>query len=44
VNDKLKLLKQKREEANLGGGKARIESQHKKGKLTARERLHFPDG
>jgi len=25
----------------LGGGKARIESQHKKGKLTARERLHF---
>jgi propionyl-CoA carboxylase beta chain len=41
VNDKLKLLKQKREEANLGGGKARIESQHKKGKLTARERLHF---
>ncbi|HEY8781907.1 MAG TPA: acyl-CoA carboxylase subunit beta [Mucilaginibacter sp.] len=41
MNDKLKLLKQKREEANLGGGKARIESQHKKGKLTARERLHF---
>jgi propionyl-CoA carboxylase beta chain len=25
----------------LGGGHARIESQHKKGKLTARERLHF---
>src|SRR5690606_4952450 len=25
----------------LGGGTARIESQHKKGKLTARERLHF---
>lgn len=24
-----------------GGGPARIESQHKKGKLTARERLHF---
>src|SRR6201992_512749 len=24
-----------------GGGHARIESQHKKGKLTARERLHF---
>jgi propionyl-CoA carboxylase beta chain len=41
VNDKIKLLKQKRAEANLGGGKARIESQHKKGKLTARERLHF---
>jgi propionyl-CoA carboxylase beta chain len=27
--------------AQLGGGAARIESQHKKGKLTARERLHF---
>src|SRR3984885_10055594 len=25
----------------LGGGQARIDSQHKKGKLTARERLHF---
>jgi len=41
VNNKIKLLKQKRSEALLGGGKARIESQHKKGKLTARERLHF---
>jgi propionyl-CoA carboxylase beta chain len=41
VDNKIKLLKQKREEAFLGGGKARIESQHKKGKLTARERLHF---
>jgi propionyl-CoA carboxylase beta chain len=41
VNDKIKQLKQKREETLLGGGKTRIESQHKKGKLTARERLHF---
>jgi propionyl-CoA carboxylase beta chain len=41
VNNKIELLKKKRAEANLGGGKARIESQHKKGKLTARERLHF---
>jgi propionyl-CoA carboxylase beta chain len=41
VDNKIKLLKQKREEALLGGGKTRIESQHKKGKLTARERLHF---
>jgi len=41
VNDKIKALKEKREQAYLGGGKARIESQHKKGKLTARERLHF---
>ena len=41
MNNKIKLLKQKQAEALLGGGKVRIESQHKKGKLTARERLHF---
>lgn len=41
MDNKIKLLNKKREEALLGGGKARIESQHKKGKLTARERLHF---
>jgi len=41
VNNKIKQLKQKRGEALLGGGKTRIDSQHKKGKLTARERLHF---
>ncbi|OAQ42423.1 methylmalonyl-CoA carboxyltransferase [Pedobacter psychrophilus] len=41
VNKKLELLNAKREEAFLGGGAKRIESQHKKGKLTARERLHF---
>ena len=41
MNKKLKVLKHKREQAQLGGGHARIESQHKKGKLTARERLHF---
>jgi propionyl-CoA carboxylase beta chain len=35
VNNKIKLLKEKRAEALLGGGKARIESQHKKGKLMA---------
>ncbi|WP_366143506.1 acyl-CoA carboxylase subunit beta [Mucilaginibacter sp.] len=37
----MKQLKHKREQALAGGGEARIESQHKKGKLTARERLHF---
>lgn len=37
----IELLEQKREQSLLGGGKSRIESQHKKGKLTARERLHF---
>ena len=41
MNNKIKQLKQKRGEALLGGGKTRIDSQHKKGKLTARERLHF---
>ncbi|MFT6849224.1 MAG: propionyl-CoA carboxylase beta chain [Sphingobacteriales bacterium] len=39
--DKFKLLDEKRAEALLGGGEKRIEAQHKKGKLTARERLHF---
>lgn len=34
-------LKKKREESLLGGGKKRIESQHKKGKLTARERVNL---
>ena len=41
MNKKLELLNQKKQEALLGGGQARINSQHKKGKLTARERLHF---
>ncbi len=35
-----KLLKLK-EEAKLGGGEKRIEAQHKKGKLTARERIEL---
>jgi propionyl-CoA carboxylase beta chain len=39
--DKYQLLVEKNKEAELGGGEKRIESQHKKGKLTARERLHF---
>jgi propionyl-CoA carboxylase beta chain len=41
MDGKLELLQNKLAEAKLGGGKARIEAQHKKGKLTARERLHF---
>jgi propionyl-CoA carboxylase beta chain len=41
VNKKLGLLREKRQKAFEGGGTLRIESQHKKGKLTARERLHF---
>eukprot|EP01134_Creolimax_fragrantissima_P008541 CFRG8541T1 len=36
-----KNLAKKREQAMLGGGQKRIDTQHKKGKLTARERLHI---
>ncbi len=41
MDGQLKQLKDKIAEAQLGGGKARIVSQHEKGKLTARERIHF---
>lgn len=37
--EKVKELIQLREKARMGGGEKRIESQHKKGKYTARERL-----
>lgn len=36
---KRELLAQMREQSLLGGGVERIASQHKKGKLTARERI-----
>ena len=35
----LKQLERKRAQAYLGGGERRIEAQHGKGKLTARERI-----
>ncbi len=38
-NDRIKELMDKRSQAKLGGGQKRIDSQHKKGKLTARERI-----
>ncbi|WP_131538709.1 acyl-CoA carboxylase subunit beta [Pedobacter nototheniae] len=41
MDKKIALLQDKIQQANLGGGQARIDSQHKKGKLTARERIHF---
>tara|TARA_Y100000385_G_scaffold291986_1_gene375355 strand:+ start:3871 stop:5466 length:1596 start_codon:yes stop_codon:yes gene_type:complete len=41
MQEKIRDLNAKKEEAKLGGGPKRIESQHKKSKLTARERLHF---
>lgn len=39
--DKVKELIEKRVQARLGGGEKRIEAQHEKGKLTARERIEL---
>src|SRR5512146_1011207 len=39
IDPKILELRQRREEARLGGGARRIEQQHAKGKLTARERV-----
>ncbi|MCQ2332160.1 MAG: acyl-CoA carboxylase subunit beta [Paludibacteraceae bacterium] len=39
--DKIKQLVDKREEARLGGGQKRIDSQHSKGKFAARERINM---
>ena len=39
VEERVKQLKVLREQAMLGGGKERIQKQHEKGKLTARERI-----
>ncbi|NKI27033.1 acyl-CoA carboxylase subunit beta [Arenibacter sp. 6A1] len=41
MKNKIKILEDKIAKAQLGGGLKRIETQHGKGKLTARERLHF---
>ncbi|HKK21171.1 MAG TPA: acyl-CoA carboxylase subunit beta [candidate division Zixibacteria bacterium] len=41
LEEKLNQLERMRAEAKLGGGAARIDSQHKKGKLTARERIEL---
>ncbi|NQX93039.1 MAG: methylmalonyl-CoA carboxyltransferase, partial [Flavobacteriales bacterium] len=41
MSEKFDLLREKLAEAQKGGGDKRIEAQHAKGKLTARERLHF---
>ena len=44
-DDKIRLLisemKRKHTILSLGGGKEKIEKQHKKGKLTARERINY---
>jgi len=39
MQDILRQLEEKRRKARLGGGEKRIEAQHSKGKLTARERI-----
>ena len=41
MHDIIRQLEEKRELARLGGGVKRIEAQHAKGKLTARERLEL---
>jgi acetyl-CoA carboxylase carboxyltransferase component len=41
IEERLRLLEQMRNKAQLGGGADRIEAQHKKGKLTARERIEL---
>ena len=39
TREKFEDLRRRKEQAMLGGGQKRIKAQHKKGKLTARERL-----
>ncbi|MDX1737971.1 MAG: carboxyl transferase domain-containing protein, partial [Alphaproteobacteria bacterium] len=41
MEDIIQALEEKRERARLGGGQRRIDAQHSKGKLTARERLEL---
>jgi propionyl-CoA carboxylase beta chain len=41
MKDIIEKLEQRRANAKLGGGQARIQAQHKRGKLTARERIEL---
>lgn len=41
LQDKFSEVERKNEEAVLGGGEKRMQQQHAKGKLTARERVHL---
>jgi len=41
IEDKLKELERRNLEAELGGGQKRIDQQHAKGKMTARERIGY---
>ena len=40
-DEKLSDLRARKAKAEAGGGTARIEAQHKRGKLTARERQNY---
>ena len=41
MKDRKDTLRNKKAKAKMGGGQERIDAQHQKGKLTARERIHF---
>ena len=41
MDDRIDELQAKREQARKGGGEDRIAKQHDKGKMTARERIHY---
>ena len=41
MKDILQELEDRREQARVGGGQRRIDAQHAKGKLTARERIEL---
>ena len=41
IDDEIDELRERRERARRGGGEDRIETQHEKGKLTARERIEI---
>ena len=41
MKDNKQILEEKLAQSALGGGQVRIDKQHAKGKLTARERIHF---
>ena len=41
MKDMLDRLEERREQARAGGGEKRVAAQHKRGKLTARERIEL---
>ncbi|PSQ43700.1 methylmalonyl-CoA carboxyltransferase [Halobacteriales archaeon SW_5_68_122] len=41
TEDRLEELREKKRDAELGGGEERIATQHEKGKMTARERIEY---